>query len=146
MKKYDKIVKESLNRAVVPVPLVENKDFFERFYEVFVNCSEEIAGYFVETDLHKQKKLLSESFMFMLAFASHKESNLYLENLARRHSEDELDVRPELYDLWLESLIKVVSEFDPEFDEDVELAWRILMAPGITYMRFFYDKGNRKVY
>ncbi len=30
--------------------------------------------------------------------------------------------------------------YDPEFDEDVELAWRLKMAPGIDYMSFQYDK------
>jgi hypothetical protein len=42
--------------------------------------------------------------------------------------------------MWLESLIKTVADYDPEFDLDVELSWRVVLSSGITYMKFKYDK------
>ena len=36
--------------------------------------------------------------------------------------------------------VEVVAELDPQCDEDVKLAWRIAMAPGITYMKHMYAR------
>ena len=41
---------------------------------------------------------------------------------------------------WLESLIETVQLFDSRFTEEIELAWRVVLAPGIAYMKFKYDK------
>lgn len=49
-----------------------------------------------------------------------------------------LDIHPELYDLWLECLIETVAEFDDGFRDEVELAWRLVLSPGIVYMKFKY--------
>ena len=29
--------------------------------------------------------------------------------------------------------------FDPKFNEEIELAWRVVLAPGIEYMKYKYD-------
>ena len=39
-----------------------------------------------------------------------------------------------------EALAAAVAEFDPDYDEDVGLAWRLVLSPGITYMRYCYDR------
>ena len=46
---------------------------------------------------------------------------------------------PELYEAWLDSLIATARESDPDFDDELELAWRVVLAPGIAYMKFRYD-------
>ena len=51
----------------------------------------------------------------------------------------ERGIAPELYEEWLESLIQTVREFDLEFTDEVELSWRVVLSPGITYMKFRYD-------
>lgn len=51
-----------------------------------------------------------------------------------------LDIAPRLYDLWLETLIDTARDFDEQFDEEVELAWRLVLTPGIVYMKFYYDR------
>ena len=38
------------------------------------------------------------------------------------------------------TMIDTVKIYDPDFDDDVELSWRLKMGPGIDYMIFQYDK------
>ncbi|MFT6905519.1 MAG: hypothetical protein ACJAS1_002175 [Oleiphilaceae bacterium] len=40
-----------------------------------------------------------------------------------------------MYDIWLDSLISTVEEFDPEFDNDIDQAWREVLAPGIAFIK-----------
>ena len=41
-----------------------------------------------------------------------------------------MDIKPELYDLWLDRLLQAVAEFDPLFDMETETAWRrVLLQP-----------------
>jgi len=63
---------------------------------------------------------------------------VHLERLARLHSRAELDIKPELYDLWLDRLVQAVEEFDPMFDLEIETAWRRLLQPGIEFMKSRY--------
>ena len=37
--------------------------------------------------------------------------------------------------------MEAVSEFDPEFNDEVELAWRLALTPGITYMKFMHQRS-----
>jgi hypothetical protein len=60
-------------------------------------------------------------------------------HVAMRHSSKERDIAPELYEEWLESLVETVREFDLEFTDEVELSWRVVLSPGIAYMKFRHD-------
>jgi len=62
------------------------------------------------------------------------------EHIAESHSANGYNISPELYDYWLDSLMEVVLAFDRDFDEEVDLAWRMIMAPGISFMKYYYDK------
>ncbi len=54
---------------------------------------------------------------------------------AKRHSRAELDIKPELYDLWLDQLVQAVREFDRMFDTEIEAAWRRLLQAGIECVK-----------
>ena len=73
----------------------------------------------------------------MLASAE-SERVIHLERLAKLHSRAELDIKPELYDLWLDRLVQAVKEFDPMFDMEIETAWRRTPQPGIEFMKSRY--------
>lgn len=64
--------------------------------------------------------------------------DLYLEYIAKRHNRHNLNIEPELYDLWLEALIDTVRECDDQFDAEVEQAWRSILDYGIEYMTSHY--------
>ena len=75
----------------------------------------------------------------MLIFYATNNANDYLEEIAIQHSKSVLDINPGLYDLWLESLIDTVKEYDYDFTPETELSWRLVLSVGITYMKFKYD-------
>ena len=117
--------------------------FLSLFYRKFVISNSEVREKFSNTDMEHQKLMLHASLkMIMLATQGDDAASTYLDRVAKRHSKSELDIRPELYDLWLETLIETVSETDPEFTEKFESAWRNVMLYGIEYMISRYDDEN----
>jgi len=121
----------SLNRCLA------SPDFLRRFYELFLESSDEVREKFRDTDFPKQTRVLADS-LYMMAVAAQLEDDAAawkeMARLAKRHNRDDLDVRPELYDLWLDCLLKAASAHDPGFSPDIEAAWRETLAVGIRYL------------
>lgn len=114
--------------------------FFSRFYEKFVSSSREVAEAFKNTDMDQQKNMLKRSLLYSINFITNINNFHSMRHIALSHSKKGYNIKPELYDLWMDCMADTVREFDPEFDDDVELAWRLAFAPGITYMKYMYNK------
>lgn len=114
--------------------------FFDAFYTRFVSSGPEIAAHFSNSDMSQQKKMVERSFYRMLAFYTTNQADDYMRNIASRHSIKEANVDPKLYDIWLDCLVETVVEYDPEINSEIELAWRLIMSSGITYMKHHYDR------
>lgn len=115
--------------------------FLDDFYQRFVGSSEEVRAKFAGTDMKRQVRMLEDSLFVVAVAVQGEEGSLArgdLPRIAARHSRKDLDIRPGLYDLWLECLIEAVRAHDPEFSSDVEAAWREAMAFGIDFMRASY--------
>ena len=116
-------------------------DFLHDFYETFVASSEEVREKFKNTDFPRQTRVLADS-LFIMAVASESKDDAIawkeLARLAERHSRSGLDIRPKLYEDWLECLIVAVRRHDPAFSVEVEDAWRRALAPGIEHLRAGY--------
>jgi truncated hemoglobin YjbI len=106
--------------------------FFESFYRHFLK-DQAIADAFSQTDMNRQVSMLRKSFFHLVAFYVSHEPSAELERVARIHQG--LGIDSSYYDLWLDALVDAVREFDPECDETTELAWRLALTPGLTYMR-----------
>lgn len=113
-------------------------EFLRRFYTLFLASSDTVAKKFECTDLRIQARLLKTSLYIMMLASYESERVVHLERLAKLHSRKELDIRPELYDLWLDRLVQAVKEFDPMFDMETETAWRRMLQPGIEFMKSRY--------
>ena len=137
MKDYLDLFNQSYARVTEQKP--EGKDFFLRFYELFVPASKEIAEKFQHTDMDRQKDMLRESIFYMVDFAATKQASDFLYNIAVLHNKKQRDIGPHLYDVWLDSLIATVREYDKAFTQDTELAWRVVLASGIAYMKFHHS-------
>lgn len=115
--------------------------FLDSFYEAFLASSDEVAEKFKNTDFKRQNLALADS-LYVLANAALSEAGSpgrgSLPQVAARHSRGNLDVRPELYDVWLEALLATVRCYDPEFTPAIEAAWRSTLGWGIEYMRSRY--------
>jgi hemoglobin-like flavoprotein len=138
MKDYLTFFHESYDRAVESES--RRDEFLEAFYETFMSKSDEIAAKFAHTDMQRQKEMLDHSLCHMVDFSVQRQATEELRKIAERHSVSQIDIDPGLYDIWLDSLIETAQLFDALFTEEIELAWRVVLAPGIVYMKFKYDK------
>jgi hemoglobin-like flavoprotein len=113
--------------------------FLNRFYEIFLSSSEEVAEKFVNTDFKKQTHAIKASLYFlMMACTGAPEAREHLEKIADSHNRTKLDIRTELYDVWLSCLLQAVEEYDEYLDTEVEIAWREVLGHGIEFMRSRY--------
>jgi len=110
-------------------------DFLHRFYTLFLASSDTVAKKFEHTDLRKQAMT---SLYIMMSASGESERTVHLERLAKLHSRAGADIKPELYDLWLDRLVQAVKEFDPMFNPETETAWRRVLQPGIEFMKSRY--------
>lgn len=142
MNNLEEVFENSYRRVVGGGVGIDEKGaaFFKKFYENFLSSSDQVAEMFADTDMDQQVKMLQRSMFHMISFYVSKQQDNYLEGVAESHSAKQRNISPVLYDLWLESLVHTVTEFDSEYDDTVGLAWRLAMAPGIVYMKFHYDK------
>ena len=113
-------------------------EFLQRFYVRFLASSDVVAGKFEHTDLRKQARMLRTSLYVMMLASGEIERIAHLERIARLHSRAGLDIKPELYDLWLDRLVQTVAEFDSKFHPEIETAWRRVLQPGIEFMKSRY--------
>ena len=115
--------------------------FLDAFYQRFVASSDEVRAKFAKTDMLRQVQMLEDT-LFVVANAVQGEegspARSDLPRIAERHSRRDLDIGPELYDLFLECLIVTVRTHDPKFTPEVEAAWREVMGFSIDYMRKRY--------
>jgi hemoglobin-like flavoprotein len=123
---------DSLNRCL-KVP-----HFLEEFYAVFMASSPEVREKFQNTDPVLQARVLADSLYALAVVAQGQQGSPAwgdFPRLAERHSRRGLDIRPELYDLWLDCLLGAARRCDRMFTPEVEEAWRQTLAIGIEYLR-----------
>ena len=117
--------------------------FFDRFYENFLASSERIREKFEATDMERQVTVLQKGLYHLITFYLTKTDNQFLRDIATTHSKDYYGIDLDLYDLWLDALLATVEEMDPEYNGDLQLAWRIVMTPGILYMKHHHSSPPR---
>ena len=112
--------------------------FFEAFYARLLASDPQIPPMFAKTDFMRQRKVLQHSLGLLLAYGRPGNGKI-LERIAARHGRGDLNIAPRYYPLFAESLIATVRDFDPQFNKDIEEAWRRAMAPGLEYLSSFYQ-------
>ncbi len=114
-------------------------EFSQKFNEIFLSASPEIASYFANTEFSKQRKLLRATVYVMVTRdVEDPKAKDQLQKVGRSHSRSQLNIRPELYNVWLDSLCKTVGEMDPEWGANLENAWRERMQRGIALITAAY--------
>ena len=115
--------------------------FFNRFYDIFLRKSPRVAKLFANTDMSRQATMLRRSLYEFVTFYVTGQVNEDMRRVAALHQR--LDISSDLFDLWLDALTETVAEFDSECTELTEFAWRLAMAPGITYVKLWSDFEHR---
>ena len=112
--------------------------FLDAFYERFMGSSEEIREKFRGTDMKRQVAVLADTLYVVANAVQGEEDSIArgsLPALAVKHSRHGLDIRPGLYDVWIECLVETARAHDPQFGPEVERAWRETLAFGADYLR-----------
>ncbi|MEH6650238.1 MAG: globin [Motiliproteus sp.] len=133
---YEQIFDQSFERCR---QRTVSKPFFEYFYERFIARDPRVAEIFHNTPLQHQHKMLEKSFYRLVLFYSTNSADDYIEDIAIKHDRNHHNIDPDLYELWLDTLMEAVKKYDPRFSDRIELAWRLVLSTGITYMKFKYD-------
>ena len=113
--------------------------FLTRFYELFVESSPAIAEKFRDTDFERQRRAMGASlYVIVLALERGEAAMIYLDQIAKQHGHEDLDVPPEMYDAWRDCLLQSVKEYDPMYSDAIEQAWRKAAEFAIDIMRKRY--------
>ena len=64
-----------------------------------------------------------------------------VDGIRTTHCKSQLNIQPQWYPLWLESLIETVREFDKDCDATLANVWRTVMTPAIGRIVSGYDVG-----
>jgi hemoglobin-like flavoprotein len=95
---------------------------------------------FVGTDFQRQNKLLQHGIGLLFIYAK-RANPAILDRIAGRHAHGELDIAPNMYPYFVDSLVGTVKLFDPQFNPALDEAWRAAVAPGIAFMASRHGKG-----
>ena len=111
--------------------------FFDDFYRSFLDSSPQIRAKFAETDMPAQKLLLRQGILNLVMHARGM-PDTKLRALGCSHARGALDIRPELYDLWLQALLQSIGEHDGQCDANTRLAWHEVLNKGISVIKAQY--------
>ena len=112
---------------------LRNPDFLLDFYTLFMDSSEEVREKFKDTDMKRQAEVLANSLWVMAVVAESAPGSpgwAGLPQLAETHDRRHLDIRPELYDRWLDCLVSAARRHDPMFTDSLGDDWRHTGRPG----------------
>ena len=129
---FETIFHSSYQRNVID----QSNLFFTRFYQKFISSSPQVREAFKNTDMNRQKDMLKDSLNHIIDFASTKTSNNFLQGLALVHKQVN-NIEENMYDLWLKAILATLEEIDPEYSKEEGLAWKIMLSPGIEFMKGF---------
>ena len=128
-------VKESYSRCCV------NPKFFDLFYANFLGSHPSIAPMFAKTDMTKQKSLLRQgvSMMFM-HLSGNSDGTTGMDRIGESHSKKKMNIDPNLYGYWIDSLVKTVKACDEKFTPSLEAEWKTALRAGVDRIISFYAK------
>ncbi|ALP54375.1 hypothetical protein Tel_15150 [Candidatus Tenderia electrophaga] len=122
-------VKQSYGRSL------GNHDLMNEFYDRLMASHADIARMFSGIDMRKQQAVLKQSLSMAILYPR---DNLIathaMERVRKSHARDRLNIRPELYKYWLDTLMGVVAESDPEFTPELEQQWRAVLSHTISFI------------
>lgn len=117
---------------------VSKKDFLPRFYELFLASSPEIRKRFINTDIRRQSRILKKSlYILTMATIGTEEAHRELIRLGKSHGLQGMNIPNYMYDLWLDCLLRTVSEFQTDWKPEIENSWREMLNPHIEILKSF---------
>lgn len=116
-------------------------EFWDDFYDAFLASSDEIRQMFANTDFERQKQIVALSVKTLIMYIHQPENEdvkQEMERLAVIHDRNHVNVKPELYAVWLDTLLANVEAHDPLCNIKLIDQWRRCLKPGIAYFKEKY--------
>lgn len=112
--------------------------FLLHFYELFIGSSSEVRDKFRNTDLKRQVRILRKSlYVLTMAAVGTAEAKAELHRLGNSHGTAGMNIDPWMYDLWLDSLMRAVQDYDVAWSPEVEQSWRAVLRPHIEKLKWY---------
>jgi len=128
-------VKKSLGRSLI------KGDVFGTFYDIFLQGDPRILERFQNTEWEEQKRLLRQGVNNVLSFyEGSATAKSTLDRLRETHGSGQMNIPPDLYDVWVESMIHAVGQHDDQFDDELAEKWREVLTYGVDYVRSGYEE------
>jgi hemoglobin-like flavoprotein len=117
---------------------LSKEGFLPRFYELFIGASPEVREKFKDTDFQRQVRIFKKSlYVLTMASVGTDEARKELVRLGQIHGREGLNIPPDMYDLWLDCLIRAVRECHTEWHPDIERSWREMLGPHIAVLKSY---------
>jgi hemoglobin-like flavoprotein len=133
---YNNLFNRSFQRAISP----NTYGFYKLFFQKLNAEDPQIASLFSNTDSDQFVKMLIQSIDSIMSYSATQKANKELQRIAKLHGREQLDLPARFYDIWLDCILETVKELDQQYDKQTETSWRILMKPGLTYLKSFCDQ------
>ena len=118
-------------------------NFFTVFYSYFLEQDDKIEAMFSDVDWYKQKQLIERAVKHAILYAKERDMpmvNQLMSTLAKSHSKAHLNVKPEWYPIWLDSMVEAVSLCDPKYTAKLGMQWREVLMPAIDLFISLYER------
>lgn len=120
---------KSVNRCIA------SDGFLPSFYERFLASSDEIKRKFRNTDFEKQNEMLARSLQLSAAAtAGDQEALAEMNERATTHDRHHLNIEPQFYEVWLETIVATASNFDDQWSDEIEAAWQRVLSHVVQHM------------
>ncbi len=114
-------------------------NFFQDFYDTFFASNAEIPQIFSKTDMRKQQDLLREGISFLLLYgAANENGKLAIDRIGKLHDDKHVNVKPDMYRFWVQSLLENIEKHDPRYTPEVRQAWEETIAKTINRFTELY--------
>ena len=131
-------VKLSFGRAL------GDRELLDKFYKALVCSNPEVGRAFINADMEKQKEVLQMSLSMAILFPQDNVVAKHaMDKVRHSHSQSNLNIKPELYQYWLDALLSVVAEADHEFSPVLEQHWRLVMGQAISHIQGGYLEDTK---
>ncbi|MBN4061296.1 globin [bacterium AH-315-G11] len=117
-----------------------SKKLVSDFYVRLMAASDDIRKKFEEVDMAEQASLLSHAIVMSFLFIDKNQqvAQKCLDEVRDTHAQNNLNIAPELYDIWLECLLETVAICDPHATDALLSDWHDVMSVAINHIREGY--------
>jgi len=117
-----------------------SKKLVSEFYVRLMDSSAEIRKKFEGVDMTDQASFLAHAIVMSFLFIDKNQhlAKKCLDDVRKTHAQNNLNIAPELYDIWLECLLETVSLCDPHANDALLTDWHDVMSVAITHIRDGY--------